>query len=94
MAQTYPSCLSPERMHSHLLFLADLPIQMDFTSPKQSMPLQAFGVRNGTYLPSPNENVFAIPCVHWNPRYEFGWDELHLAREPQEIQEPGPPPVL
>lgn len=80
MAQTYPSCLSPERIHSHLLFLADLPIQMDFTSPKQSMPLQAFG-GNGTYLP---ENVFAIPCIHWNPRYESGWDELHLAREPQE----------
>ena len=26
-----------------------------------------------------------------HPRYEFGWDELHLAREPQE---PGPPPEM
>ena len=70
MAQTYPSCLSPERTHSHLNFLADLPSNGLHPPPKQSMPLQAFGGRNGTYLPSPWE---CEPYPASKVRIWMGW---------------------
>ena len=86
MAQTYPSCLSPERTHSHLLFLADLPSNGLHPPPNSPCPSKPLG-EEMELISLPLENV--SHTLH--PRYEFGWDELHLGRE---AQEPGPPPEM
>ena len=87
LAKSWPKPIphaSPPKGRTHTCFFLQIYLYK-WTSPPPNSPCPSKPLGEEmeliyTYLPSPNENVFAIPCIHWNPRYEFGWDELHLAK--------------
>ena len=90
LAKSWPKPIphaSPPKGRTHNLnFLADLPSNGLHPPPNSPCPSKPLG-EEMELISLPLENV--SHTLH--PRYEFGWDELHLAREPQE---PGPPPEM